>query len=243
MKDFTYQIIKLVVVLKLISLFSERQQKACQTERDTAVFYAGAMYDGHDRYNASDAANEYAKEVGGTTINLNFENQELDWPEDRETGRQLSKMYAENASGEVRVFLGENDAYKSLEMPDEESDLNDERHPLNTWETVEYPTLLANEEVTSITVYDPKTREETMVCNRGKGDGSTEDMVKQYNSYLESTNSEFRYGINENGTRHTLWIMIAVSYSLNSINNIHNMKEMSQWTQNKQTTWVVSAKC
>jgi len=183
----------------MIIYFTKEQEKACETEENTAVFYAGATYDGQNRYNASSAANEYAKEVGGTTIDLNFEEQGIEWPEDREIGRQLSQMYAENACGDVKVFLGDNDAYNKSEMPTKGLDPNGVRHPLNTWDTVECPALLSNDKISSITVYDPKTQEEIIACDRSQGNGETEDMVRQYNKYLESKGSELRYGLSKSG--------------------------------------------
>ena len=178
--------------------FNDKQKQACETEKDTAVFYAGATYDGACRYNASSAANNYAEAVGGTTIDMNFEKSGIEWSEDREIGRQLSKMYAENASGDVKVFLGDNDSYNKHEESSKDFDV--ERHPLNTWDTTECPALLANDKVTSITVYDPKTQQEIVVCDREIGDGSTESMVKQYNEFLASKGSEIRYGINKDGS-------------------------------------------
>ncbi|GHU52468.1 hypothetical protein AGMMS49975_08310 [Clostridia bacterium] len=69
------------------------QRDACKTERDCAVFYAGADYDGHYRYNASSVANEYAQDCGKTTLDINMNKAGLAFPEtqSREVGEELSK--------------------------------------------------------------------------------------------------------------------------------------------------------
>jgi hypothetical protein len=122
-----------------------------QTEPNTAFFWSGKTSGvGGDR-----VAADVAKSRGGTTLEMLIEERGIkmpDWdPKDpavKKAWQDISAEYAKEASGEVRVVLG------------------DTLRPGNIWETRELPALKANSAVTKITAIDPKTLAETIIFTR-----------------------------------------------------------------------------
>lgn len=76
-----------------------------------------------------------------------------DWTNQKsvDAWNEASKSYAEQVSGEVHAIIG------------------DTLRDGNTWETVELPTLINNQNVTRIFAVDPKTGIETVVFERFGG--------------------------------------------------------------------------
>jgi len=119
------------------------------TSPNQAYFWSGLGRNG-----ASTAAT-IANRAGGTTLETMIESSGLQmpvWdaanPASVAAWRSASAVFAQGASGEVRVILG-----NSL-------------RPGNIWETVEMPALEANQNVTSVIQVNPSTGEETVLFHR-----------------------------------------------------------------------------
>ncbi len=98
---------------------------------------------------------EIAKSKGGTTLeglidskNIQLPNWDLANPQSLEAWKEVSKLYANEAVGDVRAIIG-----KDL-------------RPGSVWETVELPALKANKNVTRIFTIDPVTLKETLIFKR-----------------------------------------------------------------------------
>ena len=127
------------------------------TEEDEAVFYSGCGEKGGEgkrRRGSDDVANEYAANNGGKTMNMLLSGEAPDWNDMEDdplcVWEEVSKIYARNAKGNVRVLV---------------------RPPLrdgNIFENVELPELKKNPNVRKITVIDMDTGEEKEIYRRGK---------------------------------------------------------------------------
>lgn len=114
------------------------------TAPDEAFFWSGST----DRVGGAERAAELAREGGGKTLEDILRERGIPEPTTMEGWIELSRELAEGASGEVRAVVGANS------------------RPNSVWETVELPALLANPNVTKITVIDPKTGAETVLFER-----------------------------------------------------------------------------
>lgn len=112
------------------------------TAPDEAVFFSGNT----EGIGGAERASEIAG--GGRTLNDVLRDQGIPEPDNLEDFAALSRQFAEQASGEVRAVVGET------------------TRPDNIFETVELPALLANPDVTKITVIDPKTGAERVIFER-----------------------------------------------------------------------------
>jgi hypothetical protein len=127
-----------------------------ETRPDQAFFWSGRtkLPDGTS-VGGQSAAQALAAKSGGTTLEALVDKRNItipDWDANRpETVAQwdeLSRQYAQGASGKVRAVLGNN------------------LRPGSTWERVELPTLKANPNVTQIITIDPATGNETVIFTR-----------------------------------------------------------------------------
>ncbi|UII79690.1 hypothetical protein [Flagellimonas sp. CMM7] len=98
---------------------------------------------------------EIAKSKGGTTLEglidskkIELPNWDLSNPQSLEAWKEVSKIYAEQASGEVRAIIG-----KDLRTG-------------SVWEVIELPALKANKKVTKIITIDPLTLQEKVIFIR-----------------------------------------------------------------------------
>ncbi len=141
-------------------VLSEEVKEKLKTEPDTAVFWSGcdSADENNVRIPGDKNAAEYAKQHGGITLETVLETKEIHMPEwdvDDEvsvkTWEAVSASYAEQASGEVRAYVGEN------------------LREGNIWENEELPRLMMNENVEKITVINPKTGESETIFSRSNG--------------------------------------------------------------------------
>ena len=116
------------------------------------AYFWSAMGRGGDQ-----VAAEIAMQRGGTTLEQLVQTRGIDLPVwDAENPASInawgnaSRSYAEGASGDVHVILG-----------------NSPR-PGNTWETVELPALRSNPNVTRVIKIDPASGQESVIFERGK---------------------------------------------------------------------------
>lgn len=133
-------------------------RKALRTKKNQAVFFSGcAQYNdrGEQTKSSSEYANEYAQSNEGVTMEGLLLSAADDFPEwdfddmdSVKSWEKASKVYAEQASGDVRVVV---------------------RKPLrenNIFEAVEFPTLKENPNITSVTMIDADTNEATEIFRR-----------------------------------------------------------------------------
>ena len=133
-------------------------RKALRTKKNQAVFFSGcAQYNdrGEQTKSSSEYANEYAQNNEGVTMEGLLLSAADDFPEwdfddmdSVKSWERASKVYAEQASGDVRVVV---------------------RKPLrenNIFEAVEFPTLKENPNITSVTMIDADTNEATEIFRR-----------------------------------------------------------------------------
>ena len=121
---------------------------ALTTERDTAYFWSGLGPAGKD------IAKEIAVDSGGTTLENQLEKNKIDMPEwsfsdenSKQAWRDASACYAENCSGEVHVLAG-----KIREG--------------SVFESTEYDKLVANENVSSISLVEPESGKKQIIFDR-----------------------------------------------------------------------------
>lgn len=131
------------------------QVDALTTEKGKAVFWSGLGENG------SDIAQSIAEQSDCTTLEKTLAEKNIDLPEfdptDQQTvdaWRTVSKTYAEKASGDVRVVLGE------------------EVRADSTFTTIEYPTLMENENVTKITAVNPNDNSEVVLADKSHPDSN-----------------------------------------------------------------------
>ncbi len=127
------------------------------TPRSGATFWSGqVVVDGEVVHDAAmNGARALAERTYGTTLEQTLEQQGLadrmptDWNDVRtpETWRAISTELAQHASGDVRAFLGD-------------------VRPGSVWNLYEFPTLVRNPHITSITVIDAATGEVRNVYRR-----------------------------------------------------------------------------
>ena len=122
-----------------------------KTDPDTAFFWSGKT----DGVGGSEVAADIANSRGGVTLETTIESKNVsipEWdindPDSIEAWKQASTAYAEQASGEVHAVIGA------------------ELREGNIWESTEFPALMKNQNVTSITIIDPKTGIETVILER-----------------------------------------------------------------------------
>lgn len=132
-------------------------ERALKTEDSEAVFFSGCSKRGKDgrKMSSGEVAGSYAKENGLSTMGMKLEQSQDDIPEwdfddadSVSSWEDLSRVYAEQASGDVRVIA---------------------RPPLregNIFETVEFPALKKNKKVRSVTMIDPDTGEKKEIFRR-----------------------------------------------------------------------------
>ncbi len=130
---------------------STKLAKLLKTEKDTAFFWSGRT----DGIGGAERALEIARQKGGTTLEGLIESKGIKMPEwdinnpaSIKTWEDVSAMYANQVSGEVRAVVGAN------------------LRPGNIWENVELPRLINNPNVTKITTIDPKTLAEKIIFQR-----------------------------------------------------------------------------
>ncbi len=112
---------------------------------DSAVFWSGLGPEG------AEAAAQWAAENGGVTLEQTLVDAGIKppgWAEDPGWWTDASRSFAQRASGDVRVVLGDN------------------VNPGGTWAQTEFPALKANPNVRSITVVNPATGEQTLIWSR-----------------------------------------------------------------------------
>jgi hypothetical protein len=128
----------------------EDLNKALMTKPDEAQFWSGRV----DTDGVEVGARKFADEQGATTLEKLLDRRGIkmpEWRDNPEAWAVVSKAYAQNASGTVRVFLGNDLRSRSI------------------WETVERPTLTANPKVQKIIAVDAQTTVERVIFKRGKG--------------------------------------------------------------------------
>jgi len=119
------------------------------TGPNDATFWSGRIYDGEGtpiRQGTELGAQHLTESTHGETLEQIIERQgmtdrmTLDWalPSTHATWREVSTQLAQNASGDVRAYLG-----------DVRSD--------SVWRVCEFPTLVRNDRITSITLIDAAT--------------------------------------------------------------------------------------
>ena len=127
-----------------------------KTDPNTAFFWSGTTTDKDGKeWGGADRAREIAEDMGGVTLEMVMEEKGIDppaWdpndPVSEKNWKDISRAYAEQASGEVWGVIGQ------------------DLRANNIWENLEYVTLLANPEVTKITLIDPWTLEEKVLLER-----------------------------------------------------------------------------
>jgi hypothetical protein len=119
------------------------------TQPNQAYFWSGL-----GRQGPNVAAN-IATGAGGTTLETLIESRGVQMPTwnaadatSVQIWDQASAAYAQGASGTVRVVLGDNVS------------------SMSTWQTVEFPALKANQNVTSVIQVNPTTGAETVIFHR-----------------------------------------------------------------------------
>lgn len=127
----------------------ERLNRALATKPDEAHFWSGRV----NKYGVENPAKQFANEQGAVTLEKLLDRQGIKMPEwsvAPDAWAVVSRVYAENASGTARVFLG-----------------NDVR-PRSVWETIERPTLTANPSVTRIIEVNALGKTERVLFERSK---------------------------------------------------------------------------
>lgn len=114
------------------------------TPPDEAFFFSGTT----DGIGGAARAAEIAHSRGGKTLEDVLRERGIPVPTTPEGFIELSRQFAEQASGEVRVVLG------------------DTRRPDSIFDNVELPALRSNPNVTRITVIDPATGQESVLFVR-----------------------------------------------------------------------------
>lgn len=111
-----------------------------------AIFWSGDT----DGVNSQDVADDLAAKTGSTTVDQFLKEHGIPQPApgDIEAWKQISQLFAQGASGVVRVVLGKN------------------RRPGSIWDEIEFPALKNNPNVTKIIAIDPKTGEMTIIWTR-----------------------------------------------------------------------------
>ena len=129
----------------------EKIKGKLKTEPDTAYFWSGRT----DGVGGAETAKNIAKSNGGVTLEYLIEKENIDipeWdfnkPETMKAWQLASDAYAEQVSGNVTAVVGKN--------------LRDG----NIWENVELPRLKNNDNVSKITIIDPKTNEKSIIFER-----------------------------------------------------------------------------
>ncbi len=122
-----------------------------KTEANKSFFWSGKT----NGIGGVNLAMEIASSKGGTTLeglidakNIDLPNWDLSNPQSVEAWKEVSRLYAEQASGEVRAIIG-----KDL-------------RPDSLWETIELPALKNNRKVVKIITIDPQTLKEKIIFNR-----------------------------------------------------------------------------
>jgi hypothetical protein len=121
---------------------------AYRTAQDEAFFWSGRT----DGVGGADTAGEFARDMGGTTLEQLMERRGVampEWDADNPatvaTWKEASAAYADGVSGTVHVVLG------------------DSLRDGNVWETAEFPALVSNPDVDRIVRIDPATGLETQI--------------------------------------------------------------------------------
>lgn len=135
-----------------------RLEKALKPKPNKAIFFSGCnLYDddGNLVKNAAAVANEFAHQNDGDTMNTLLSSNKAELPEwdfdDEDSIRsweEASELYAKQASGDVRVIVG------------------DKLREGNIFEAIELPILMENKAVTSITTINPRTGEKKTLLRR-----------------------------------------------------------------------------
>lgn len=135
------------------------QIDALTTQEGKSVFWSGLGEKG------AEIAQTIAEQRGCTTLEKTLAEKSVDLPEfdptdtrTVEAWRTVSKTYAQKASGDVRVVLGDSIRADS------------------TFATIEYPTLIENEKVTRITAVNPKDNSEVVLADKSRP-GNNKKMV------------------------------------------------------------------
>jgi hypothetical protein len=122
-----------------------------KTQHDSAFFWSGRT----NGVGGMDVAADIAFQRGGITLEQLIESQginmpvyDVNIPSSIVAWEQASKVYAAQASGEIRAIIG--------------SSVRD----LSVWNTIELPTLINNKDVVKIIVIDPSTLVETVIFER-----------------------------------------------------------------------------
>jgi hypothetical protein len=142
--------------VKARKALSAKLERTLVPKENEAVFYSGCSErdeDGNVVKSSGEAAREYAETNAGKTLNMLMEEGLVDgWDDDEEDSmsrwEDASRIYAENASGDVRCVV---------------------KPPLrkgNIFENVELPTLKKNKKVKKITVINMNTGEEEVIFRR-----------------------------------------------------------------------------
>lgn len=123
-----------------------------KTEKNTAYFWSGRTSKGEG---VKDMASDIARKNGGTTLEDLIEKYKIimpEWndklPEVVKLWEDVSALYANQVSGEVKAVLG-----KSLRIG-------------NVWETIELPRLKSNTTVSKIISLDPETKIEILLWEK-----------------------------------------------------------------------------
>jgi filamentous hemagglutinin len=121
------------------------------TNPNEAVFWSGKT----GNYGGMDTAKEIAAKSNGQTLEQLIQSRQIEMPaydptipSSVQAWRDISRELAKNASGDVRVVLG------------------NELRPANIWETYELPMLKNNPAVTKIIAIDPKTGNQKIIYSR-----------------------------------------------------------------------------
>jgi hypothetical protein len=109
-----------------------------------SFFWSGST----DGIGGVERAAELARAGGGKTLEDLLRERGIPEPTTMDGWIELSRQFAQEASGEVRAVVGES------------------TRPNSVWESVELPALMNNPNVTKITIIDPKTGAETVIYQR-----------------------------------------------------------------------------
>ena len=135
-------------------VINENIRNALRPEKDQAVFFSNCSMLGSGNVKSSvEVAREYADGNGGVTMEKLLDGTDIPEWEFGSSGSMsrwegASRAYAEQASGNVRVIA---------------------RPPMrknSIFQTVEFPTLKKNPNVTSVTIINPDTGEEKVIFRR-----------------------------------------------------------------------------
>lgn len=129
---------------------------ALRPPENGAIFFSGCAQkddNGKSVKKSPEVAEEFAKNHSGVTMGMLLEDKNIhDWDWENsdvvKDWSEMSKVYAKQASGDVRVIA---------------------RQPMrkgNIFENVEFPTLKRNKKVNSVTMIDPDTGEEKVLFRR-----------------------------------------------------------------------------